>query len=296
MMKKNPHNLVAKFREQYIEDSLPDFLYHYTSIEALKSIINNGEIYATVADYIASDPSEITIAKTIALKILNKRKKDFNGKKRLYENCKKAIESSDRSKDIQCICSLSEEENLLSQWRAYCPKGGVSIGFSGDRIRKNNGDPCIQNGTSVDNYNDYIREDYLYKCIYEPEEQKRKINQLFDFFLEQNISLIGPFWKMIQSFSYSFKHESFKEEKEWRLAYWPDKNKLKDRVKDSTLIPYWPFLTVDHNNKSVIDKIMIGPSRDKEKLRKYISSYLKDLGTQFSHIEVDVTKTPWQPL
>ena len=292
-------NLVQEFRKKYIEDKLPDFLYHYTSIEAFKSIIKNEEIYATVANYITNDPSEMTHAKKIALEILRERESDFNGKEKLYNNCKDAIENSDRSKKFHCICSFSEQEDLLSQWRAYCPKGGVSIGFSGERIENNIGDPCIQDGICVENYyNDYIREAYIYKCIYDPKEQKQKMNQLFGFLLEQkDVLLAGLFWKMIQSFSYSFKHKSFEEEEEWRLCYWPEKDNhnLKDRVKDSTLIPYWPFLTVDHNNKSIISKIMIGPARDKKKLKKHISSYLKDLGKQFSHIEIDVTKTPWQP-
>ena len=238
-MKKNPTNLVAEFREQFIEENLPDVLYHYTSIEGFKGIIDSKEIWATAANHLLNDPTEITHAKEIALEILRKRKSDFNSKGELYNNCKSAIESSDRSKDFQCICSFSEEGDLLSQWRAYCPKGGVSIGFSGERIENNIGDPCIQDGICVENYyNDYIRESYIYKCIYDPDEQEKKIDELIGFLLKHaNCQVAGFFWKMIQTFSYSFKHKSFEEEKEWRLCYWPEENKLKDRVKGYTLIP-----------------------------------------------------------
>jgi hypothetical protein len=34
------------------------------------------------------------------------------------------------------IGSLSEEHDLLSQWRSYCPDGGVSIGFVFDDLRR----------------------------------------------------------------------------------------------------------------------------------------------------------------
>src|SRR5207247_68058 len=32
------------------------------------------------------------------------------------------------------IASFSTKGNLLSQWRAYCPRGGYSIGFDGARL------------------------------------------------------------------------------------------------------------------------------------------------------------------
>lgn len=292
-------NLIQEFSKRFPE-RLPPFLYHYTSIEAFKNIMEKGEIWATVAERIASDPSELTHAKKIARETLRERESNFNGKEGLYNKCKESIENSDRSKKLQCICSFSKEKERLSQWRAYCSKGGVWIGFSGDKIKNNIGDPCIQDGNCVEKYYyDYIREAYIYKCIYEEKEQRLKINQLFDFLLErtEHIGQLGAFfWNMIRTFSYFFKHKSFKEESEWRLCYFIEDYQLKDRVKDSILIPYFPFLTVDHNSKSIISKIRIGPSRDKENLRKHISSYLKDLGKQFSHIKVDATETPWQPL
>jgi len=288
-------NLETEFKKQFITEDLPEFLYHYTSIKNFKSIIDNGEIWATGANYIASDPSELSHAIEIADKTLRERKKDFN-ENELYKYCENAIKGRKGLKEYAFIFSFSKWEDLLSQWRGYCPKGGVSIGFSGDRIKKNNGDACTQDGTSIDNYNDYILEAYIYKCVYEPKEQKGKINRLIDFLLEHTDSQVKHlFSKAIQFFSNSFKHKSFEEENEWRLVYLVDKYKFKYRLKDSSPIPYWPFLTVDHNGKSLISKIRIGPSHDKENLRKYISSYLEDLGKQFSHIKIDVTETPWQP-
>lgn len=172
--KKTPRktNLIQEFRKQFIEEILPDVLYHYTSIEGFKGIIDSKEIWATAANHLLNDPTEITHAKEIALEILRKRKSDFNGKGELYNNCKSAIESSDRSKKFRCICSFSEEGDLLSQWRAYCPKGGVSVGFSVPRISDNDKYLEIQDGSPHDNY--YAHEAYIYKCIYDPKEQKEK--------------------------------------------------------------------------------------------------------------------------
>lgn len=293
-MKKNSVDLVTKFRTQFVEEDLPEFLYHYTSIEAFKSIIDKGEIWATSVDYIASDPSELSHAIEIADETLRERKKDFN-KDGLYECCENVIKGREGFKKYAFIFSFSRWGNLLSQWRGYCPKGGVSVGFSGDRIRKNYGDACIQNGNMVVNDNDYILEEYIYKCIYKPEEQKKKINDLFTFLLEQTApqeQVKSFFSKMIQTFSYSFKHNSFEEETEWRLVYLLTEDKHKYRLKDSILMPYWTFLTIDHNNESIIRKIMVGPSRDKENLGKSIKVYLKKSRISAS---VKVTDTPYQP-
>ena len=295
MNKKNTlgkTNLIQEFRRRFIEEDLPlGGLHHYTSIEGFKRIIDSKEIWATSANYLLNDPTETTHARKISLEILRERKNDFKGKEKLYENCKSSIETSGRSKEFMCICSFSEEGDLLSQWRAYCPKGGVSIGFN---IRK-------QEQVKYDTEELKINEQYLYKCIYDPREQKQQINNLFDFLLKYadiTKDLGGFFWKMIQTFSYSFKHESFKEEKEWRLCYFysPDCNQLKYRTKYSMLIPCLPFSIFDDNGLSIISRIMIGPSRDKEKLSYPIWSYLNDSGVPLSPQKIKVTQTPYQIL
>ena len=297
---QNRTNLVEEFRKQFITEDLPEFLYHYTSIEGFKGIIDSKQIWATAADYLLNDPTEITIAKTIASKKLKERKNDFSGRNKLYDKCKTTIASSDTSKEYQFVCSFSSEKDLLSQWRAYCPQGGVSIGFSVPRIGENNQYLYIRNGCHHHNY--YVHENYLYKCIYDRKEQEKKISDLFDFLLKNadvaEAQLEGFLRKMIQTFSYSFKHESFGEEKEWRLCcfVWSDDKQIKYRVKDSMLIPYLPFGTVDNENRSIISRIMIGPSRDKEKLKNSILSYLKDSGVALSSEKIEFTRTPYKIL
>jgi len=246
---QSPHdtNLVAEFREQYIREKLPAFLYHYTSIEGFKGIIDSKEIWATNAACIASDPSELTIAKNIALEILQEEETGFKGRDELYHFCKNTIKNSDRSKEFMHICSFTEEKDLLSQWRAYCPNGGVSLCFDTD--------PYTQR---IDRLSPpTINEQYLNECIYEHEQHEEIMRNLFDFLLKQPASSTEPesgFLKsflsnMIKTFSYSFKHMSFKEEKEWRLCYFPpDNDSVRHRTKDSMLIPYLPFRSVRSNH------------------------------------------------
>jgi hypothetical protein len=100
---------------------------------------------------------------------------------------------------------------------------------------------------------------------------------------------------MIQTFSYSFKHKSFEEEKEWRLCLSSpsDNERIKYRVKDSMLMPYLPIRMVNREDHSIITRIIVGPSRDREKLRSSISSYLNNSGVLLSSEEIEVTGTPY---
>ncbi len=300
-LKKGISNLGKDFRKIVIADIVPDYLYHYTSIEGFKGIIDSKEVWATAAHCLFSDPTEITIAKEITLKMLEKRKKDFS-KRGIYDIWLEAIENWVKMKKDTFIFSLSEKEDLLSQWRAYCPKGGVSIGFSFPKISGNTQNHSIQSGSSP-NY--HVHEKFLYKCIYSEQKQKDKINEMFDLFLSKKYLGItpdffkGPIWNAIRFFSYSFKHKSFEEEQEWRLCCfpYPDGGQLKYRVKDSILIPYIPFLTTDSNGHSIIKTIKIGPSRDKENLKTNILSYLTTSGYKPGYdINVSVTETPYQNL
>lgn len=292
-------NLVEEFRRKFITENLPGILYHYTSIEGFKGIVESMQIWATAADYLLSDPTEITIAKEIACEILKEREQDFSAKEELYKNCTTIIEKGSDLKEYQFVCSFTKEGDLLSQWRAYCPKGGVSIGFCVPKISANDQYLRIKNGSPHNNY--YVHENYIYKCIYEPAEQRKKINQLFDFLLDRTeaVGILNAFfWNMIRTFSYSFKHESFYEEKEWRLCCfsWSDDKQIRYRMKNSMLIPYLPFRIADKENDSIISSMIVGPSREKEKLRRSVSSYLKHSGVPLLPANIRCTQTPYQIL
>ncbi len=293
-------NLVEEFRKTFIPENLPEFLYHYTSLEAFKGIIENEEMWATATNHLV-DRKEITVAKSIAPEVLEEREKDFIGKEELYNECKMFIESYDMNKGYQFICSFTEEEDLLSQWEEYCRQGGVSIRFSLPRIGENDQYLNIKNGSSHNNY--YAHETYLYKCIYNPQEQKRKINELLDFILEHTESvrelpgflIRACFKKMFQTFSCSFKDESFEEEREWRLYSWawPDDGQIE--YKEPERIPYVPWRMIDEEGHTIISRIMVGPFGDREELESSILSHLNNPGVRLSPKQIEITQTKHRP-
>jgi hypothetical protein len=95
-------------------NSLPEYVYHYTTMQSLKSIVDQQCIWATDSFYL-NDPNET----------------DFG-----YEVLRKEIECRDSYKQFDriasfptFIASFSKDSDQLGQWRAYTGIGGVSIGF-----------------------------------------------------------------------------------------------------------------------------------------------------------------------
>ena len=151
-------------------------LYHYTSFDALCKIIGDWSLvhwnaqdkrmtaWATDIRYL-NDATEFKYGLDVAKAVY----KSLN-----EENIASGIEESYSVKSFlehalsgelgsqTYIFSLSENGDLLSQWRAYCPHGGVSIGFS-KRVLEG------------------IAEQQRFKliqCIYRIEDQKREIEQV----------------------------------------------------------------------------------------------------------------------
>lgn len=119
-------------------------IYHYASLQGAEGIIGNG-LWATGHQHL-NDTSEISYGLSIFKEVICSndwsRECDFKFE---YDYKKDVVEMiCDHSirKSIFC-CSFSEEDNLLSQWRGYCPKiGGVSLGFDRYKLR----DKASKNG------------------------------------------------------------------------------------------------------------------------------------------------------
>jgi len=171
-------------------------LYHYTSIEVFHNIIDNFEFWAHNTRF-SNDYSE---ERAISEKIL--KEKNYNS-------------------DNYFIC-LCDNGDLLSQWRGYCPDGGVSIEltFPDKEIKFK----IIGNKTK--------RELIYYSS-------PLKISYIIDdcdsnFLYEIEDKLI---------YIPLFKKSSFQEEKEYRILFnnkehFLDKYIFEKELENSTRVPY----------------------------------------------------------
>jgi Protein of unknown function (DUF2971) len=241
----------------------PDTLYHYTSQAGAIGILTKKEIWASKIQYL-NDSLEFNLPLGMVTVELARQLISTNRKsdKRAIEEMQEDVESIEQVN--VCVASFSEEDDLLSQWRAYCADGvGFSIGFDAGSLQKIGGP---------------LPEFSLAKCSYNPFEHASIVQELVKYGLRRKRSLLSsgssrqvnpvpPFGNMPFRDAVTFcapliKHEKFHEEAEWRLISTPLSvldSRFGHRPGRSFLIPYYrlPLETEDGSVK--IKEVIVGP-------------------------------------
>lgn len=270
--------ILHKYR---VYDNIPkNFLYHYTTQEALLKIIDTNSIWATSILYL-NDEKEFNQAMD---KFFDKLFEEgpASGYYKMEAQKTKLLKSN-LVKGHIFVSSLSENEDQLSQWRAYCSKSGFCIGFDPSILK----DLAEQNGAE------------LIKCVYEPEKQKMIIDEIFDMFWKdefwEDYDLKSNKWRTkinnlvhtyIRYVSPIFKHDSFVEEQEWRLIFSKNmrynnminKKDIQFRPGVSMLTPYVEFDFKNKDNVNLIKEIYVGPNPNMSYSIYSIQTLLKEKG------------------
>lgn len=266
----------ADFDFRVLEMLLPGELYHYTSGDGLLGILRSQELWATSAKYF-TDSLEFAYGNGLLQEFLDEKKESQDSDEAAFvDNCRRNARYLEGAQPF--IVSLTEEPDLLSQWRGYTRVGdGYSIGFNPEAI--------LRRTPPGDDWD-------LWKCIYNREEQEELIGDAFKFYLEK----AKKEWAEIEKdkepslppgdgevhtytvkrtmapgmeFAYRmvllaavFKHPSFGEEREWRLVRIVNpRSVIKDvrfRLGAHSLIPYTQFgLAPLHES---LTSIVVGPT------------------------------------
>lgn len=112
-----------------LSKSPPEILYHYTSQDGLLGIVKTRTIWASKIQYL-SDSQEFALALDLARVALNERQSAGSSSSE-SELIIRMIADIERKEMVNiCVCSFSEEGDMLSQWRGYCSPGpGFALGF-----------------------------------------------------------------------------------------------------------------------------------------------------------------------
>lgn len=95
----------------------PPILYHYTDQHGLLGILKSKEIWASHTQYL-NDAREFRHAVGLVKKEVEGMLKDATGLRRdLLLEMQEAVKTSIETINV-CVCSFSEERDILSQWRA----------------------------------------------------------------------------------------------------------------------------------------------------------------------------------
>lgn len=135
-------------------------LFHYTDVSAVSSMLKSGMMWASDIRYL-NDHSEYRDGEGCIRSVFESRLEELDpeGALKITEHLDKFLDSSKNSYTL--VCSLSEGEDLLSQWRGYCPRtGGYAIEFELEDSREF-GAP-------------------LHNCIYAKADKENMASSLFD--------------------------------------------------------------------------------------------------------------------
>ena len=277
-------------------------LYHYTSQSGLIGIVKNKSIWATHL-YHLNDSSEFVYAFDLMNhKILKLREEVVNTvsvQYSLYRDMEQALQTYRKLPRRMglFVGSFSEDGDLLSQWRGYCPDGfGYSIGFRIDNLEIAAKDQDFT----------------LKKCIYDPKEQDRILAQILEKFMaefdrvgssiksgydEEKVDKIITEFLIIPLVLIAplIKDYAFHEEKEWRLvssATKSDNKQIKYRNGKSAIIPYYDFPLIKVGDVMTIDEIKISPSMNTTLATESLANYL--ISENVTVKEISPSKIPYR--
>lgn len=255
------------------DTDIPIF-YHYTNFENLLSITQSAELWATNI-HCLNDFEEFENA----LKIFRQRAAFFRKQESdqaVKDFISTMMSEAERIAAVNLhIFSFSGCGDLLSQWRGYCPDGGVAVGFRYNDILK------------LAQKNNFV----LRKCIYSEKYKRDIMDEIVGIHIkffkskeETPDTLLDGFLRLIAAVAPCFKHEAFEEEQEWRLI--SDLVPTVDprvgiRAKGNLMTPFIRFSLdglPDINGKRNLsyDRYIIGPSRNSE-VAESAFSYFKNL-------------------
>ena len=249
-----------------------NILYHYTSPDALISILEHKKIWVTHYSFL-NDKEELINSLQLLSEMSNNSEL----------NVEAAINFLKTAPFNIAVFSLSSEKNSLSQWRSYCPStGGYAIGFNRKRL------------------NSILKKRRFHEltpCVYDKSEQKEMISNFIkdfppaDYNSEEFKKYAINISEFIGSVGLRIKHKGFNEEHEWRaisetmdIKFKTEGIEWKIRNGIHNLIQ---FVEVDLSEDFPIEEIIIGPCRDVQLAKDSVDRALRIYNyNEFSEISV----------
>jgi hypothetical protein len=307
-------------QEEVADDSVkPEgLLYHYTDQKGLLGILENQSIRATHSQYL-NDYSEYQIYLDAVGEIINRKLEgaDGNFRARMLRTFLGA-----RQREGVFVSSFSEgfKGDALTMWRAYSSdSGGYSIGF--DRLALD---------SLAKSYFSYPRGiGYLDKCIYvDPESLdisplaletiKIRIPGVIDFpegfigngfddpdgTISQTTNDMMLYVSVQASMAALMKHVGFHAEEEWRIVLVDESGRISRQVEfrqgKSQLVPYVKIRWKKEETSTLIRRIVVGPTPNKDDAVKAVKMLLEKLDVQIKSddcpdgVDVVSSKIPYR--
>ncbi|MFS8050676.1 DUF2971 domain-containing protein [Rhizobium sp. BR 314] len=270
---------------------MPTQLTHYTDLAGLQGIIENNELWLSHAAFL-NDPQELEHGIEQAKKVLSNLLDDdavestTKGRRKLIKDIAADMEDFERpAAYIACFCQRSD---ILSQWRGYASRQGVSITFKTTGLKS-----CFSELDAE-----------LVQVAYGINEAKRHLKSTiaeefpdivddFDYLLgtEGDGEIRRKFKDLLARLVPRFKHYGFREEQEWRLVVRnPPSDRIKFRPRGQLMLPYVELGS--KKKKLPITAVRVGPGVNDGAVEKSIKFFLETHGYK-AHL-VKSSATPYR--
>lgn len=244
--------------DRILKPQLPEQLYHYTAFRGLLGIVRSKSIWASDIHYL-NDEQELDFGLTTIRDVIAERKEAAADEhdSLLLDALSSHMDNLARTKVL--VASFSEVDDLLSQWRGYCPNGkGVSIGFYADDLCKA---AELQHFRLVKvGYGHEVARNVAVELVDTARSMDKSggakaLSGIADIFAFQ-LGLVVP----------ALKHNAFSEEREWRLVS-PlmsiQRQHLRVRETAGRLVPYLAFALAEPELNLRMSHVRVGPASDR---------------------------------
>lgn len=280
---------------KYIQDTFgicqveKEYVYHYTTAEGLKGIIDNG-FWVTERNFL-NDKMEFKIAEDLCFEYWDKTIRDKSLLRRIKDGFSKyfrqlnSLFDENLAYDGIYVLSLSEKKDNNLLWSNYTENEGFCIAFDAKAFCNNPDSKPLITGKVIydkDKQQDLIKkglEEFILHEAYHMTEWDKMLkfdDKEFEKFCFDG-SLICNLYNMF------FKSECFRGEEEYRVVFLSaeDSDNLKlgkpsYRIRNGVIVPYYEYK--QSNLKEIIKEIWIGPKSNKELISKSLTFFLKDRG------------------
>ena len=306
------NEFIADIKYVYIDQKKEEMiLYHYTSGESLKGIIEDKELRITKSEFL-NDKGEIKYTHSTIIKIIDEFISDNPAEEEV--EFKKVIQTGIDTEEFLADSyvmplSTNKDSNLL--WSNYANNDGYNMGFRYPGIEKILNENI--NGNK-DDASEQVSVILSSKVIYDEEQQRtflckeiidmykiymycRKTEQLHKFYEYISKSKVNIFLH-----SLFFKANCFKQEEEFRVVIMPgnkarNSNNIKCRFTSGVFIPYFKSSIVnneDSKNMLPIESITIGPKNNLDIAEDGLRYFLNLNGLGEDRVEIKKSNIPYR--
>jgi hypothetical protein len=296
----------------------PEVLYHYTSMETMLKIVERAELWASSINYL-NDTSEgdhfLTLVRARLPDYLSIHQDNGDVLEELVP------ESATDSLGFEArpyVVSLSVDGDSLPQWRSYCTEGnGVAVGLRVECLRRAFLD--VEDRPDRSSSNDWVSSCFLKRIDYVDASHLSFIDPAIEECLDFSKLLFerhphysrGLYFKsLIQRIACFTKQPSFRNENEYRLLVdqvLARRDLLRFRPTRSTLRPYIPVKVPKRHSSHAhvdgpimsalagrwdfIDRVVIGPTPSMPLSVDAVSSFFK---AQQLQVQVEPSSIPFR--